>query len=115
MEKVLSFRSSTRNEIARIELAFLNDSTYTIRVKAVSKPGTMQKRTEKRAEGICDNVNTKPEIVTIKLDLPLNLILGPFSGTARDKVLAQKNTIKRVDPATDEEITINYEFNLQRD
>ena len=47
--------------------------------------------------------------------MPLNLIFGPFKGSAIDKVLSGKDTIKRKDPVSGEDVTISYEFNLKRD
>jgi hypothetical protein len=100
---------------ARIELTFTEDGTYTMRVKATSKQGEKKKKKEVRAEGVCNNINTKPETITSKVDEGINEIFGPFNGKAFDKELSQKNTIKRTNPINGEEETITYEFNLKND
>jgi hypothetical protein len=100
---------------ARVEITFLDDGTYTLRVKATSTQGEKKTKKEVHAEGVCKNINDKPETITKKLDAGINEIFGPFTGTAQDKVLSQKNTIKRINPINEEEETITYEFNLTRD
>jgi hypothetical protein len=100
---------------ARVELTFLDNGTYAIRIKAASKQAEKKTKKEVHAEGICKNINTKPETITNKIDADINEIFGPFTGTAQDKVLSNKDTIKRVNPITGEEETITYEFNLTRD
>jgi len=100
---------------ASVEITFLDNDTYTIRVKAASKQGEKKTRKEVRAEGVCNNITNKPETITNKLDEGINEIFGPFKGNAQDKVLSQKDTIKKKDANTKQESSITYEFNLKRD
>lgn len=100
---------------ARCYLTFLDDGTYTIRVTAASKQGDKKTTKEVSAQGVCDNINEPPQKTTNKIDAGLNEVWGPFKGNAQDEVLSYKDTIKRVDPISKEEITIEYEFNLKRD
>lgn len=100
---------------ARVILNFLDDGTYTVRIKAASKLGTKKTIEEVKAQGICDNINEPPKKTTNKIDEGLCELLGPFTGTAEDKSLSNRDTIKRTDPVSGEEETITYEFNLTRD
>lgn len=100
---------------ARVLLNFLDDGTYTVRIKAASKLGSKKTIEEVKAQGVCDNINEPPKKTTNKIDEGLYELLGPFTGTAEDKILSQKDTIKRVDPVSKEETTIEYEFYLTRD
>ncbi len=99
---------------ARVILNFLDDGTYTVRIKAASKQGIKKTIKEVTAQGVCDNFNKPPQKTTNKIDEGLYELLGPFAGTAQDKVLTQKDTItKTLDSG--EEQTITYEFNLTRE
>ena len=99
---------------ARVILNFLDDGTYTVRIKAASKQGIKKTIKEVTAQGVCDNSNEPPKKTTNKIDEGLYELLGPFAGTAQDKVLTQKDTItKTLDSG--EEQTITYEFNLTRE
>jgi hypothetical protein len=100
---------------ARVILTFLDDGTYTVRIKAASKQGTKKTIKEVTARGICDNSNEPPKKTTNKIDEGLYELLGPFTGTAQDKVLSQKDTITKTNPASGENETITYEFNLTRE
>lgn len=100
---------------ARVILHFLDDGTYTVRVKAASDDGIKKTMKEVKAQGICDNLNEPPQKTTNKINAGLYELLGPFTGTAQDKVLSQKDTIKKTDPVSGEEQTITYEFNLTRE
>lgn len=100
---------------ARVILYFLDDGTYTVRVKAASDDGLKKTIKEVKAQGICDNLNKPPQKTTNKINAGLYELLGPFPGTAQDKVLSQKDTIKKTDPVSGEEQTITYEFNLTRE
>lgn len=100
---------------ARVILNFLDDGTYTVRVKAASDDGLKKTIKEVKAQGICDNLNEPPQKTTNKINAGLYELLGPFTGTAQDKVLSQKDTIKKTDPVSGEEQTITYEFNLTRE
>lgn len=103
-------------EDARAEISFLENGTYTLKVKAASKKGDLKLRIEKRAEGTCDNQSPPPENITKKADVPLpEVTFGPFPGTSLDKVLSHKDTYSTVDPVTKEKTTITYDFNLNRD
>jgi hypothetical protein len=100
---------------ARAYLTFLDDGTYTLRIKASSTQGEKKTIKEVTAQGICDNSNEPPKKTTNKIDEGINELLGPFTGTAQEKVLSQKDTIKKTDPVSGEEQTITYEFNLTRE
>ena len=100
---------------ARAYLTFFDDGTYTLRIKASSTQAEKKTKKEVTAQGTCDNLNDPPETITNKIDEGINEIFGPFTGTAQDKVLSHKDTIKRVNPITDEEEKITYEFNLTRE
>lgn len=99
---------------ARVELNFMDDDTYTIRIKMASKQGDMEEKKDIRAEGTCDNVSENKKTIK-KADVGQNLLFGPFNGNAQNKVLSEKGTIKEVDETTKEERTITYQFNLEKD
>lgn len=99
---------------ARVILNFLDDGTYTVRIKATSKQGEKKTIKEVKAMGVCDNSNEPPKKTTNKIDEGLYELLGPFAGTAQDKVLSQKNTITKTTESGEEQ-TITYEFNLTRE
>ena len=103
-------------EDARAEIKFLDNGTYTLTIKAASRKGDMKLRTEKKAEGTCDNQNPPPVSIDKKADVPLKeTTFGPFPGTSLDKVLSHKDTFTTIDPVTKEKTTITYDFNLKRD
>jgi hypothetical protein len=103
-------------EDARAEITFLDNGTYTLKVEAASRKGDLKLRTEKRAEGTCDNQSPPPKSIDKKADVPLEEVtFGPFQGTSLDKVLSHKDTYSTVDPVTKEKSTVTYEFNLKRD
>ena len=99
---------------ARVILNFLDDGTYTIRIKATSKQGEKKTIKEIRAQEVCKNLNEPPKKTTNKIDEGLYELLGPFTGTAEDKILSQKNTITKTTDSGEEQ-TITYEFNLTRE
>jgi hypothetical protein len=100
---------------ARIKIIFNDDGNYFIQIKATSKEGYMKISKDVRAEGTCDNINKPLEKIDKKSDVPLEEIFGPYSGTARDKSLSQKQTIEKEDPVTKEKSTIIINFNLTRE
>jgi hypothetical protein len=100
---------------ARCYLTFLVDGTYTLRVTAASTQGEKKTIKEVTAQGVCQNINEKPKTTINKIDEGLNQTFGPFNGSAQDKTLSHKETIKRTSPISGEEETITYEFNLTRD
>jgi hypothetical protein len=100
---------------ARAELLFLDDGTYTLKVKAASKQGDMQEKKEEHAEGSYDNIPPRTTTKNKKADVSVFKILGPFKGDAQEKSLVQKGTVKEVDEETKEERTITFEFKLTRD
>jgi hypothetical protein len=103
-------------EDARAEITFFDNGTYTLKVKATSRKGDLKLRTEKKAEGTCDNQNPPPQSIDKKADVPLKeTTFGPFPGTSLDKVLSHKDTYSTIDPVTKEKTTITYDFNLKRD
>jgi len=103
-------------EDARAEITFLDNGTYTLKVKAASRKGDMKLRTEKKAEGTCDNQNPPPISIDKKADVPLEeTTFGPFPGTSLDKILSHKDTFTTIDPVTKEKTIITYDFNLKKD
>jgi hypothetical protein len=103
-------------EDARAEIIFLENGTYTLKVEAASRKGDLKLRTEKRAEGTCDNQSPPPKSIDKKADVPLEEVtFGPFPGTSLDKVLSHKDTYSTVDPITKEKTTITYDFNLKKE
>jgi hypothetical protein len=100
---------------ARAELIFLEDGTYTLKVKAASKQGDMKEKKEEHAEGTYDNIPSRTTNKNKKADVSMYKIFGPFRGNAQEKSLTQKGTVKEVDEDTQEERTITFEFNLTRD
>jgi len=100
---------------ARAYLTFLDDGTYTLKIKASSTQGEKKTIKEVTAQGVCKNSNEPPEKITNKIDEGILEIFGPFTGNAQDKSLSQKETIKKTDPISGEEQTITYEFNLTRE
>jgi|APCry1669188910_1035180.scaffolds.fasta_scaffold01327_4 hypothetical protein len=102
-------------EDARAEITFLDNGTYTLKVEAASRKGDLKLRTEKRAEGTCDNQSPPPKSIDKKADVPLEEVtFGPFLGTSLDKVLSQKDTYSTVDPLTKEKSIVTFDFNLKR-
>jgi len=99
---------------ARVELNFMDDDTYTIRIKAASEQGDMEEKQEIKAEGTCDNISENKKIQK-KTDVGQNLVFGPFKGNAQSKVLTETGTTKENDEETKEEKTITYKFNLKKD
>ncbi len=115
----LSEDSSTagqRISDVRAYLKFAQNGTYTLEVLATSQPGTRKVHVERKAEGTCDTTLAKPkEDYTVRVDIPLGNVMGPFSGSPRDKVLTGHKEFPQKDPVTGEETTINVEFELRRD
>jgi len=111
-----SIADNQQIEDARAIITFIDNGTYTLRVKAASRKGDLKLRTEKKAEGTCDNQNPPPESIDKKADVSLKeTTFGPFPGTSLDKVLSHKDTFTTIDPVTKEKTTITYDFDLKRD
>lgn len=100
---------------ARAYLTFLDDGTYTLKIKASSTQGEKKTIKEVTAQGVCKNSTEPPKKTTNKIDEGILEIFGPFTGTAQDKSLSHSDTITRTNPTSGEEETITYEFNLTRD
>jgi hypothetical protein len=99
-------------EDARIEISFLDNGTYTLLVKATSKQGTKKDSKEKKVEGFCESESEPKETKNNRMDIPIKVILGPYSGTINDKVLHQKET-KDLTNGT-EKTTYSVDFTLTR-
>lgn len=111
-----SVANNQQIEDARAEITFLENGTYTLKVKVASRKGDLKLRTEKKAEGTCDNQNPPPEKIDKKADVPLkDTTFGPFPGTSLHKVLSHKDTFTTIDPVTKEKTIITYDFDLKRD
>lgn len=111
-----SIADNQQIEDARAIITFFDNGTYTLKVKAASRKGDMKLRTEKKAEGTCDNQNPPPQNINKKADVGLKeTTFGPFPGTSLDKVLSHKDTFTTIDPITKEKSVITYDFDLKRD
>ena len=99
-------------EDARIKVTFLDDGTYTLLVKATSKEGTNKNSKEEKVEGFCESESEPKETKTNRMNIPIEVILGPYSGTINDKVLHQKET-KDLSKGT-EKTTYTVDFTLTR-
>jgi hypothetical protein len=99
---------------ARIRIAFLDDGTYLLTVKATSEKGPMKITTEKKVDGPCtsSNENEPPDTKTKSIDVPFTAVFGPYQGTASDKVLSQ-NEEKDVSQGK-EKATVKIDFTLTR-
>jgi hypothetical protein len=115
----LSEESSTagqRISDVRPYLKFDRNGTFRLEILATSKPGVRKVHIERKAEGNCDTTVAKPkEDYSMRTDIPLGNVMGPFAGSPRDKVLTGHKEFREKDPVTGEETTINVEFQLQRD
>lgn len=110
-----SEREGVKVDDARAYLTFLDDGTYTLKIKASSTQGEKKTVKEVTVQGVCDNSNEPPKKTTNKIDEGILEVFGPFTGTAQDKSLSHSETITRTNPTSGEEETITYEFNLTRD
>ncbi len=107
------YRGKKQDDL-RIELEFMDDGTYILTARGTSKPAQGDEKETEKAQGTCDNIQdntTLPREVTI----PLKVILGPFPGKSTDKILTQKDIIKKRNSLTNEMETISYDFTLQHD
>ena len=99
---------------ARIRIAFLDDGTYLLTVKATSEKGPMKITTEKKVDGPCtgNSENEPPDTKNKSIDIPFTAVFGPYKGTPEDKVLSQ-NEEKDVSQGT-EKSTVKIDFSLSR-
>lgn len=95
---------------ARIMLYFLEDGTYNVLVKATSKEGVLKVTTEKKYEGACESESEPKDTKNKSIDIPFVHVLGPYKGTAQDKVLSQKET-KDISMGN-EKVTLTVDFTL---
>ncbi len=100
---------------ARVELTFLDNGKYTLRLIAASNKSKKKTIKEVKAEGVCDNISGAPKSTVNQIDLGINELFGAFTGNAQNKVLAEKGKIERSDPNSKLKETITYEFHLERD
>jgi hypothetical protein len=99
----------------RIELQFLEDGTYILTARGTSKPATGDEKEIEKAEGTCDNISPNSTPIPRDITIPLKVILGPFPGKSTDKILEQKDTIKKRNPLTNEMETITFDFTLRNE
>lgn len=99
---------------ARIRIAFLDDGTYMLTVKATSEKGPMKITTEKKVNGPClnENENEPPDTKTKSIDVPFTAVFGPYKGTPTDKVLSQSEE-KDLSQGK-EKVTLKIDFTLTR-
>jgi len=98
----------------KIKIVFLDDETYHILVEATSQKGNMKTTNDKKVNAPCaQGEKEKPEEPRDnEIDVPLKVILGPYKGTAEDKVLSQDET---KDLSQGKEITtVKINFSLTR-
>ena len=78
----------------RIKIVFLEDGTYNILIEATSQKGNMKTTIDKKVNAPCAaGKNEEPEEPrNNEIDVPLKVVLGPYKGTAEDKVLSQDET-----------------------
>jgi len=78
----------------RIKIVFLEDGTYSILVEATSQKGNMKTTIDKKVNAPCAaGKDEKPEEPrNNEIEVPLKVVLGPYKGTAEDKVLSQEET-----------------------
>ncbi|MDO9253989.1 MAG: hypothetical protein Q7U54_00650 [Bacteroidales bacterium] len=78
----------------RIKIVFLEDGTYNILIEATSQKGNMKTTIDKKINAPCAaRKNEEPEEPrNNEIDVPLKVVLGPYKGTAEDKVLNQDET-----------------------
>lgn len=113
----LSKESETKGvkvDDARTEITFLEDGTYTLRIKAASRKGEKKTVKEVRASGACQIINDAPKRTVNKIDAGLNELFGPFQGNGQDRSLSHSETITRINPINQQKETITIEFNLSR-
>ncbi len=110
-----SIRDGKEQLDTRSELIFYDNQTYSLKVQGTSLPANADEEIEISAEGTCDNIPNENKTIKQEVTVPLSFVFGPFKGSAIDKVLSHKDTIKRKDPVSGEDVTISYEFNLKRD
>jgi hypothetical protein len=97
---------------ARIKLIFFDDGTYNLLVKATSKHGTKKETTEKKVSGVCENEGEPRKTKTSEVNIPVDIVFGPYPGTTKDKVLQQKET-KDISEGN-EKSTLTIDFTLTR-
>jgi hypothetical protein len=100
----------------RIYLKFARNGTYTLQLVATTKFGPQAVHIDRKAEGTCDTQLEKPtEDYTIATNFPVAHVMGPFPGQPKDKTLTAHKEFRQKDPLSEEETTINVEFQLRRD
>ncbi len=97
---------------ARIKITFFENGTYTVLVKATSKEGPMKVTTEKKFEGMCESESEPKDTKDKRINVPIDVVLGPYKGTIKDKTLHQKET-KDLSNGK-EKTTVNIDFTLTR-
>jgi hypothetical protein len=97
---------------ARIKIVFLEDGTYTLLVKATSKEGPMKDSKEKKFEGMCESESEPKDTKEKRINVPLDVVLGPYKGTIQDKTLHQKETKDLTQGK--EKTTVTIDFTLSR-
>lgn len=98
----------------RIKIVFLDDGTYTILVEATSQKGNMKTTIDKKVNAPCPaGKDEKPEEPrNNEIEVPLKVVLGPYKGTAEDKVLSQDEN-KDLSQGK-EKTTVKINFSLTR-
>jgi len=107
--------SGIAKDSAIVLVHFHEDNTDTINIVAVAKKVPVKEKTERHAQGICENDDTAPVTVDKNTELAIEMTFGPYPGTSADKVLIQKQTISKIDPVTEEKTNLTIDFNLKRD
>ncbi|MDO9253986.1 MAG: hypothetical protein Q7U54_00635 [Bacteroidales bacterium] len=109
-----SIRNGKPQDDARIDLRFLDDSTYYVIAQGTSNPAPGEEKVVSGAEGTCDNKPQETKIAPREVTIPLKVIFGPYPGKSTDEVLRQTDTKETTDPSTNEKSTITIDFTLTR-
>ncbi|MFT3843490.1 MAG: hypothetical protein QM725_00405 [Lacibacter sp.] len=98
----------------RIKIVFLEDGTYNILVEATSQKGNMKTTVDKKVNAPCalGNEEKPEEPRNNEIEVPLKVVLGPYKGTTKDKVLSQEET-KDLSQGK-EKTTVKINFSLTR-
>lgn len=103
-----------KQDDTRVELRFLESGQYLLIAKGTSLPVTGEDKITSLAQGTCDNQPQETKVLPRDITVPLQVIFGPYTGKATDKILQQKDTKDVIDPVTREKQTITIDFSLKQ-
>lgn len=109
-------KGDTVNKDARIRIRFLEDGVYFIKIDATSRNGTALVTVKENATGPCDTINHNPPPEKKVRDVPLEAVeWGPFSGSPKDKRLADTKDDPLNKPEIKETGKQTIKFELSRE